>query len=39
MKARVGIDRRVGMRAGRGEAVERDGLGKEDKGDERKRGG
>lgn len=39
MKARVRIDRGMGMRAGGGEAAEEDGLVKEDKGDERKGGG
>lgn len=38
MKARVGLDRGMGMRVGGGEATERDGLVKEDKGDERKGG-
>lgn len=36
MKARVGLDRGMGRRVGGGEATERDGLVKEDKGDERK---
>lgn len=39
MKARVGLDRGMGMRVVGGEATEEDGLVKEDKGDERKGGG